>query len=127
MTDRGERSEDCGRAAEVAGESLIPCHDIRTRAKLALPVSRLENAHRLRIRLRTAFPVSVRFGHLEVFEAENIIAMLMPPQFGVEEFHLLVEVWRPIPLNRIPDCILAHTKNGGCFHGMFAPESPVAG
>ena len=71
--------------------------------------------------MRRAFPVSARFGHLHLFEAENIFAMIMPPQFGIEEHHLLVEVYRPTPMERIPDCVLAYTKNGGAFHGVFAP------
>jgi hypothetical protein len=48
--------------------------------------------------------------------------MIMPPQFGIEEHHLLVEVYRPMPMDQIPDCVLAYTKNGGAFHGAFAPN-----
>ena len=69
-----------------------------------------------------AFPVATRFGHLQVFEKENIIAIIMPPQFGDQEHYLLVEVWRPIPMEQIPNCVLEYTKNGGAFHGSFAPS-----
>jgi hypothetical protein len=72
--------------------------------------------------MRRAFPVTTRFGNLQLFEAENIFAMIMPPEFGVEEHHLLVEVYRPMPMDQIPNCVLAHTKNGGAFHGAFAPK-----
>jgi hypothetical protein len=57
--------------------------------------------------MRRAFPVTARFGNLQLFEAENIIAMIMPPNYGVEEHRLLVGVYRPIPKEQIPDCILA--------------------
>lgn len=72
--------------------------------------------------IRRAFPVTARFGDLQVFESENIFAMIAPPGFGDAEYHLLVEVYRPMPMKRIPDCVLAHTRNGGYFHGAFIPK-----
>lgn len=35
-------------------------------------------------------------------------------------YNMLVEVFRLIAIAQIPECVLAHTKNGGAFHGMFA-------
>ncbi len=73
--------------------------------------------------MRRVFPVAVSFDHLQVFEMENIFAMIEPSRFGCGH-RLSVEVWRPIPMDRIPACVLACTKNGGWFRGAFIPVDP---
>jgi hypothetical protein len=72
--------------------------------------------------MRRSFPVTARFGHLQLFEAENIFAMIIPPRSGIGEHHLVLQVYRPMPMDQIPDCVLAYTKDGGFFRGAFAPN-----
>lgn len=71
--------------------------------------------------MHAAFPVQSKFDDLLIFEKLNLIVMLFPTGSKTDECHMLVELFRPIPMREIPDCIIAHTTNGGAFHGMLAP------
>jgi hypothetical protein len=77
--------------------------------------------------MRRAFSVAVRFGHLQLFESENIVAMIMPPQFGIEEHHLLVEVYRPMPMEQIPVCVFGIYQERRCFPRRICAEVELAG
>lgn len=73
--------------------------------------------------MRRSFVVASEYDNLRLFESQDILAMIEPAQFGPEDHNLLVEVWSPIPMVKIPKCVRAHAKNGGAFHGVFARYS----
>jgi uncharacterized protein (TIGR02996 family) len=74
----------------------------------------------LRSQLTAAFPVSSRFGQVELFEADNILVRLYPSHWtaGVR---LQVEVATPLPPEKIPALLWDHSHNGGSFYGLFTP------
>ncbi len=74
--------------------------------------------------LRATFPVQARFGDTELFEAENILVRLYPPEWAPRT-RIDVEVAKPLPREAIPAFLWEYTRNGGSFHGMFCP--PRAG
>ena len=65
--------------------------------------------------MRASFQVYAEFGPLRIFEMEKIIAHVRPNPYGdpTDPFVLTVEVWRPIPRERIPACVLALVGGGG--------------
>jgi hypothetical protein len=70
--------------------------------------------------LNNSFAVHSQLGNIQIFEKQDVIVLLVPNSFERNDHHMFVEVFRPMPLSEIPECILKHTMNGGAFHGMFA-------
>jgi hypothetical protein len=58
--------------------------------------------------MRRAFPVATVFGHLQIFEAENLFVAITPPDSAFETHLMHVNVWRRIPRAQIPACVLAY-------------------
>jgi|GEM_PF-3510960 len=72
--------------------------------------------------MHKAFPVNSCFDTIHIFEKQDLIVLILPTEYDPEKYHMLVEVFRPIPMSDIPNCVLVRTNNGGAFHGMFASE-----
>lgn len=70
--------------------------------------------------MHAAFSAGSLLGDIQIFEKQDLIVLLVPDAYEPGEHHMFVEVFRPMPLSAIPECVLEHTNNGGAFHGMFA-------
>lgn len=67
-----------------------------------------------------AFPVTSQMDNIQIFEKQNIVVFLISDIDGNQKETILVNFFRSIPIIEIPNCIMAHTGNGGCFYGEFA-------
>jgi uncharacterized protein (TIGR02996 family) len=76
--------------------------------------------------LEVTFPVRVRFGDAEIFEAENILVRLFSDRLFADgwtsDVRIAVEVAKPLPREAIPTFLWDYTRNGGSFRGMFVPR-----
>jgi len=71
--------------------------------------------------MKQAFDTHSTFDHLSIFEKPNMIAIIAPNSFN-GGYSLIVEIWKTIAKNEIPECIDARLQNGGSFRGMLSPK-----
>ncbi len=83
--------------------------------------TRVNDIDSLRLRLSTAFPVEARIGNFSIFERQDMIAVLGADHFS-DQVRLHVELSKPLPREDVPAFLWEYTRNGGSFHGMFAPD-----
>jgi uncharacterized protein (TIGR02996 family) len=74
-----------------------------------------------RRQLVSYFTNVVTVAGVEVYERDDMLVRYYP-QDESGEGHLSVEVRRPVPRESVPGFLLALTRNGGSFHGMFTPD-----
>jgi uncharacterized protein (TIGR02996 family) len=75
------------------------------------------------VRLDTSSPLRDIDGEaMEVFEDDNILVCLSR---GTREYHISVQVARPLPHEAIPAFLWDLTHGGGAFGGMFERQPPA--
>ena len=63
--------------------------------------------------LRAAFDVYTRWGDLHIFEKENVLAVASPDEPRSENLGLEVLLWKPVPKDVIPGCVLEKAEKAG--------------
>ncbi len=64
-----------------------------------------------------SFTSKATFDNIIIYEMQNIIAFISTKN---NKSRLSVELWKPLPKNRIPAILFDYINNGGCFWGIFA-------
>lgn len=60
--------------------------------------------------MQKTFEVQAKWGRLNIFENENIFALVCPNLYGATKYELLVRFWQKMSEDEIPDCILERIK-----------------
>jgi uncharacterized protein (TIGR02996 family) len=84
----------------------------------------VDEPDRLLAALRTTFPLSTRFGALDIYEADNFLVLTSPSDRGIG-VHLRAQVFKPIPREQVPAFLWGLCRRGCAGHGMFLPPNMV--
>lgn len=71
----------------------------------------LESRDRLLSELRASFPVCSVWDSLNMFESENILAIVSPNKLESEQYILKVLLWRSLPQEKIPKCLVTRFES----------------
>lgn len=72
--------------------------------------------------MRRVFEVHAKWENLQIFENEDMFALVSADVYQPTKHNLFVECWRTMSDEEIPDCILEQTKRRGWFHGKLITE-----